>query len=172
MKKKCFNKYESVAHVSISICQGLFRNTVFRSVALVTKLWAILDFFSKDWTFYVLYPTLCIKKKFTKNPLNYYSLKVTKFHDGSVKNESARIKKIQEGGGRQTPPACLGLTESETKVWILLIFTEQSTIWSFKPLFWTYSWEVMRYKYQKMIISINLFWFSTLFCQNCSLQTQ
>ena len=43
------------------------------------------------------------KKKFTKNPLNYYSLKVTKFHDGSVKNESARIKKIQEGGGAKRP---------------------------------------------------------------------
>ena len=29
----------------------------------------------------------------TKNPLNYYSLKVTKFHDDSVKNKSARTKK-------------------------------------------------------------------------------
>ena len=35
----------------------------------------------------------------TRNPLNYYSLKVTKFHNDSVKNESARTK-----------TACLGLT--------------------------------------------------------------
>ena len=45
-----FNKYESVTHVSISIFQGLFKNIVFRYVALVTKkLWAI--FFPEDWTF-------------------------------------------------------------------------------------------------------------------------
>ena len=28
----------------------------------------------------------------TKNPLNYFSLKVTKFHGDSVKNQSARTK--------------------------------------------------------------------------------
>jgi len=48
-----FNKYEYGTHVSISIFQGLFRNIVFRYVALVTKkLWAILDFFSKDRNFF------------------------------------------------------------------------------------------------------------------------
>ena len=41
---------------------------------------------------------------FTKNPLNYYSLKVTKFHDDSVKNESARTKKLQ-GRGAKRPPS-------------------------------------------------------------------
>ena len=65
-------------HVSTSIFQGLFKNIVFRSVALVT---------------------ICL----AKNPLNYYSLKVTKIYGDSVKNESARTKKLQ-GGGRQTPP--------------------------------------------------------------------
>ena len=50
IKKNIFvfvlNKYESVTHVSLSIFQWLFRNIVFRYVALVTKqLWAILDFF-------------------------------------------------------------------------------------------------------------------------------
>ena len=40
---------------------------------------------------YGLYPTLCIKKKFfTKNPLNFCSLKVTQFHSDSVKNESSK----------------------------------------------------------------------------------
>ena len=44
-EKKIFfvsNKYESVAHVSTCIFQGLFKYIVFRSVASVTKkLWAI-----------------------------------------------------------------------------------------------------------------------------------
>ena len=39
----------------------------------------------------------------TRNPLNYYSLKVTKFHGDSVKNESAREKKLQQW--RQTKQA-------------------------------------------------------------------
>ena len=39
-------KYQSVTHVSTFIFQGIFKNIVFRSVALVIKkLWAILDFF-------------------------------------------------------------------------------------------------------------------------------
>ena len=42
-------------------------------------------------------------KKITKNPLNYYLLKVKKIYDDKVKNESARAKKL-EGVGRQTPP--------------------------------------------------------------------
>ena len=41
--------------------------------------------------FSALYPSLK-KKNLTRNPLNYYSLKVTKFHRESVKNESARTK--------------------------------------------------------------------------------
>ena len=32
--------------------------------------------------------------KFTKNPLNYYLLKVKKIHGDSVKNESARAKNL------------------------------------------------------------------------------
>ena len=53
------NKYQSVTHVSTCIFQGLFKNIVFRSVALVTKkLWAILDFFSQTGLFFrpVPYP--------------------------------------------------------------------------------------------------------------------
>ena len=45
------NKYQSVTHVSTSIFQELFKNIVFRSVALVIKkLWTI--FFYTDRTFY------------------------------------------------------------------------------------------------------------------------
>ena len=53
------NKYQNVTHVSTCIFRGLFKNIVFRSVALVTKkLWAILDFFFTDRTFF---PPCCIK---------------------------------------------------------------------------------------------------------------
>ena len=84
--------------------QGLLKNIVFRSVALVTeKLWAILDFFFTDRTFFrpVSYPINLEKYVLTKNPLNYYLLKVTKFHGDSFKTESARSKKLE--GERQTP---------------------------------------------------------------------
>ena len=48
MKKKKIifkKKYQRLTHVSTCIFQGLFKNMVFSSVALVTKkLWTILDF--------------------------------------------------------------------------------------------------------------------------------
>ena len=73
-KKKYFyvlNRYESVTHVSISIFQGLFRNIVLGSAVLVTeKLWAIIDFFSKDRTFFRAVPNPMHSKNFTKHPLN------------------------------------------------------------------------------------------------------
>jgi len=49
-----------------------------------------------------------LKKYFsTKNPLNYYLLKVTKFRGDSAKNES---KQTKEGGGANPPPPfCLRL---------------------------------------------------------------
>ena len=48
----CFLKQISW-HVSTFIFQGLFKNIIFRSVALVTKnLWAILVFFYTDRTFF------------------------------------------------------------------------------------------------------------------------
>ena len=85
---------------STSIFQGLFKNIVFRSVASVIK---------KLWTFYrpVLYPMII--KRFTKNPLNNYLLKVKKFHGDSVKNESAIAKQLEGGVGarRPTPPPSL-----------------------------------------------------------------
>ena len=58
-----------MTHVSTPIFQGLFKNMVFRSVALVIKKsWAILDFFNPLQTFYrpVAVPYPMRKKKFTK----------------------------------------------------------------------------------------------------------
>jgi len=51
-----------------------------------------------------------IQKKyfFNKNPLNYYSLKVTTFHVDSVKNDNARTKQTI-GPTHAPPPAFLGL---------------------------------------------------------------
>ena len=85
-----FNRFQSF---STSIFPQLLENINFRSVVLVTKKFgAILDFFFTDRTFYrpLPYP---MNKKNDKNPLNYYALKVTKFHGYSEKNKSARTKK-------------------------------------------------------------------------------
>ena len=77
------NKYQSVTHVSTSIFQGLFKNIVFRSVALVIKkLWAILDFFfTNSRLFSALYPTLCVKnykQKITKKSFKLHFMKSQK----------------------------------------------------------------------------------------------
>ena len=87
------NKYQNVPHVSTCIFQGLFKNIDFRSVALVTKnVMGYFRFFFTDQTFF---PPCALPYKFHKNPLNYYSLKITKFHGDSVKNESAWAKRLQ-----------------------------------------------------------------------------
>ena len=64
MPKKSFKNVKNIK-TNIKVFQGLFKNIVFRSVALVIKkLWAILDFcFTHSRLFTALYPTLCIKKK-------------------------------------------------------------------------------------------------------------
>ena len=46
-----------------------------------------------DFSLHFTLPYALKKKMFTKYPLNFYSLKVTKFHSDSVKNKSARTKK-------------------------------------------------------------------------------
>jgi len=100
-----FNKYLTVTHVSICIYQGLSKNIVLRSVT--NKFWAILYFFLQAGLFSALYPTPYPKHKkkyfFSKNPLNYYSLKVTQFHGDNVKNESASTKTLQ--GAKRPPPS-------------------------------------------------------------------
>jgi len=67
-------------------------------------LCATLDFFHRPYFFQPFTLPYKLKKNIflQKNPLNYFSLKVTTFYSDSVKNESARTKKLQ--GGRQTPP--------------------------------------------------------------------
>ena len=66
-----------MTHVSTSIFQGILKNIVFRSVALVTKLWAILDFFLHSPNFSP--PCiLCIKKKVLNNSFNFLYIKIHK----------------------------------------------------------------------------------------------
>ena len=61
-----------MTHVSTSIFQGLFKNIVFGSVALVIKkLWDILDFFYTLRTFNRPVPFPMHIKKLQKNLLNY-----------------------------------------------------------------------------------------------------
>ena len=78
-----------MTHISTCIFQGLFKNLVYRSVDLATK---------KIWAMFPMGP-LNLKKIVSKNPSNYYLLKVGKFHGDSVKNKSARTKKTTGGGG-------------------------------------------------------------------------
>ena len=58
--------------------------------------------FFTDRTFFhtVFYPINFEKYVLTKNPLNYYLLKVTKFHGDSFENESARSKKNYSGSAK------------------------------------------------------------------------
>ena len=92
-----------MTHVSTPIFQGLFKNIVFRSVAVVIKkLWAILDFFYTLQTFHrpVPYP-MRKKKNNKKKSFKLLLMKSQKISRGdSVTNESARAKKTI-GGGRQ-----------------------------------------------------------------------
>ena len=68
-----------MTHVSTSICQGLFNNIVFRSVASVIKeLWAILDFFFTLQTFYRPVPYPMRKKKIYKRILQITSYEKSK----------------------------------------------------------------------------------------------
>jgi len=82
LKKYFFvlNKFQSVTHVSTCNFQGLFKNIVFRSVALVTKkFWANFRFFFHRPNFFPP-STLPYKLKkifFIKKSINYYSLNFT-----------------------------------------------------------------------------------------------
>jgi len=92
--------------------KGLFKNIVFRSVTIVTKmLWAILDFFFADRTFFppCTLPYKLKKKYFsTKNYLNYYSLSHKILRD-SVKNWSVSTKNSKGWAPNAPPPISLGL---------------------------------------------------------------
>ena len=74
----CFKYYNiKVSHVYISNFQGLFKNIVFRSVALVTKIFLdYFRFFSLTGLVSALYQTLCIKKKMlTKKSFKFLFIK-------------------------------------------------------------------------------------------------
>ena len=55
------------------------------------------------------------QKRITKNPLDFYSLKFTKFRFDNVKNESARTKN-QKGGAL---PASLGLNNKMSVIFFI-----------------------------------------------------
>ena len=62
-------------------------------------------FFTHSRIFTALYPTLCVKKKNYKRILQITSYEKSKKIDGdSVKNESARAKKLEGGGAKRPPP--------------------------------------------------------------------
>ena len=138
-----------MTHVSTPIFQGLLKNIVFRSVALVIKkLRAILDFFYTLRTFYRPVPNpMHEKKKLQKKPLNYYFWKVKKFHGDSVKNESARAKKL-EGGGCQTPPPSLFRVKEDGELMIFfrkLLKTLESNTELYKGIYSPWMRTTMRY---------------------------
>ena len=75
-----FNKYQSVTHVSTPIFQGLFKNIVFKSEALVIKkVMGYFRFFSQNGLFFrpVPYP-MYEKKKLTKKYFKLLFLKSQK----------------------------------------------------------------------------------------------
>ena len=96
-----------MTHVSTPFFQGLSKNIVFRSVALVIKkLWAILDFFNTLQTFYRPVPYPMRKKKYQKFLLITIYEKSKNF---TVIVSQMRVlgQKNYRGGGRQTPPPSL-----------------------------------------------------------------
>jgi len=60
-------------------------------------------FFFTDWTFFLPCNLPYKLKKYFFYPLNYYPLKVTKFHTVIVSKMRVLGQKAT-GGGRQTPP--------------------------------------------------------------------
>ena len=65
-----------MTHVSTSMFQGLFKNKVFKSVALVTKVRAILDFLRRTRLLppYGLYPTMLWKKKILQKKILFEAM--------------------------------------------------------------------------------------------------
>ena len=99
--KKCkkyyffvLNKYQSLTHVSTSIYS--FRNITFLGY---------FRFFLHRPDFLMPCTTLVIKKNFTKNPFNFFSLKVTKFHSDVSKMRVLGQKKLEVGGVKRPPPS-------------------------------------------------------------------
>ena len=89
MKKKIFfvlNKYQSVTHVSTLIFQGLSKNMVFRSAALVIKKDMVyFRIFQRPDFFRPVPNPICIKK--------------------SLQNFKMIVSKILQGGAKRPPPS-------------------------------------------------------------------
>ena len=79
------NKSQSVTHVFTCSFQGLFKNIVFRSVALARK--KVMGYF----------------RFFSNTDRTFYLVKVEKFHGDSVKNKRVLGQKAT-GGCQTTPP--------------------------------------------------------------------
>ena len=71
MAKKWSKKFVQTNIKAWNIFKGLFKNVAFRALALVTKkLWAILNFFNTDRTFYRPVPNPMHQNDWQKNPLD------------------------------------------------------------------------------------------------------
>jgi len=80
-----------VTQVFRLIFQGLSKFIDFRSVAIVEKSYGLFYiFFGTGQIFDLLHPTLCTKKMFMKNHLNFF---VNKFH-GNVLSKM-RVLRVQ-----------------------------------------------------------------------------
>jgi len=95
------NIYQSVTHVSTSISQKLFKKIAFRSVALAIK--TVMVYFKSFFTQIRLFNRhvpYSMEKNVYKKTVKHPFIKSEKNHCDSVKNESGRTKKLEEGWGR------------------------------------------------------------------------
>ena len=98
------NKYQSVTNVSTFIFQGLFKNIVFRSVALVIKkLLAILDFFLHTPDFLPPCTLPYAKKKICKKILQIIIYEKSKNFTVIVSQMRVLGQKNYRGGGVSRP---------------------------------------------------------------------
>ena len=102
------NRYRVEMYVVSPTLQGQLIARKIRSITsvvlVIKKLWGILDFFfTQTRLFTAQYPAVCIKKKFYKEFLNYYSLKSQNFTVIVTKIRMLGQKKTK-GEGSQTPP--------------------------------------------------------------------
>ena len=100
-----------MTHVSTPIFRGLFKNIVFRSVALfIKKLWAILNFFNTLQTFHHPVPYLMRKKKNYKKILQITIYEKSTNFTVIVSQMRVLGKKTTDGGAKPPPPpAFIGL---------------------------------------------------------------
>ena len=110
------------------IFQGLLKNIIIRSVALVKKsYWLFYIFFHRpDFFPPCTLPYKLRKKCFNKNPLLF--IKSKKIHSDSVKNE--RTKKLEGRAPNATPPPSM--------------FRVKNSLLEIFPYFLNVNWKIMR----------------------------